>query len=81
MWNYFKELNQQGVTILLTTHYIEEAEELCERIAIINDGKIIALDKKENMLALHKAGKAIQELDSKRTTLEDVFLHLTKKQR
>ncbi len=79
MWNYFRELNRQGVTILLTTHYIEEAEELCERIAIINKGKIIALDKKENMLALHKAGKEIQKLESKRTTLEDVFLHLTKK--
>ena len=79
MWNYFRELNQRGVTILLTTHYIEEAEELCERIAIINQGKIIALDKKEHMLALHKAKIAIQKLESKRTTLEDVFLHLTKK--
>lgn len=79
MWAYFKELNRQGVTILLTTHYIEEAEELCERIAIINQGKIIALDKKENMLTLHKAGKEIKKLESKRTTLEDVFLHLTKK--
>ncbi|MDO8655738.1 MAG: ABC transporter ATP-binding protein [Nanoarchaeota archaeon] len=79
MWNYFKELNRQGVTILLTTHYIEEAEELCERIAIINQGKIIALDKKEKMLALHKAKVAIQKLESKKTTLEDVFLHLTKK--
>jgi ABC-2 type transport system ATP-binding protein len=79
MWNYFKELNQQGVTILLTTHYIEEAEELCQRIAIINKGKIIALDKKENMLELHKAKVALQKMESKRTTLEDVFLHLTKK--
>src|SRR3989338_2062071 len=79
MWDYFRELNRQGVTILLTTHYIEEAEELCERIAIINKGKIIALDKKEKMLALHKAKVAIQKLESKRTTLEDVFLHLTKK--
>lgn len=78
MWNYFRELNRQGVTILLTTHYLEEAEELCERIAIINKGKIIALDKKEKMLALHKAKIAIQKLESKRTTLEDVFLHLTK---
>lgn len=79
MWNYLRELNRQGMTILLTTHYIEEAEELCERIAIINQGRIIALDKKENMLTLHKAGKEIQKLESKRTTLEDVFLHLTKK--
>ena len=46
-----KELNRQGVTIILTTHYLQEAEELCDRIAIINHGKIVALDKTENLLA------------------------------
>ena len=46
-----KELNKQGVTIILTTHYLQEAEELCDRIAIINHGKIVALDKTENLLA------------------------------
>ena len=45
------ELNKQGVTIILTTHYLQEAEELCDRIAIINHGKIVALDKTENLLA------------------------------
>ena len=47
MWRYFKKLNKEGVTILLTTHYIEEAEELCERVAIINKGQIVALDYKK----------------------------------
>lgn len=42
LWDYVRELNQQGVTIVLTTHYLEEAEELCDRIAIINHGKLIA---------------------------------------
>ncbi len=46
-----KELNNQGVTIILTTHYLQEAEELCDRIAIINHGKIVALDKTENLLS------------------------------
>jgi ABC-2 type transport system ATP-binding protein len=46
-----KELNKQGVTIILTTHYLQEAEELCDRIAIINHGKIVALDKTENLLS------------------------------
>ena len=46
-----KELNKQGVTIILTTHYLQEAEELCSRIAIINNGKIVALDKTENLLS------------------------------
>lgn len=42
LWDYVRELNKQGVTIVLTTHYLEEAEELCDRIAIINHGKLIA---------------------------------------
>ncbi len=42
LWNYVRELNAQGVTIVLTTHYLEEAEELCDRIAIINNGRLIA---------------------------------------
>jgi ABC-2 type transport system ATP-binding protein len=42
LWAYVRELNAQGVTIVLTTHYLEEAEELCDRIAIINHGTLIA---------------------------------------
>jgi ABC-2 type transport system ATP-binding protein len=42
LWEYVRELNRRGVTIVLTTHYLEEAEELCERIAIINHGQVIA---------------------------------------
>ncbi len=42
LWAYVRELNRQGVTIVLTTHYLEEAEELCDRIAIINNGELIA---------------------------------------
>jgi ABC-2 type transport system ATP-binding protein len=42
LWDYVRQLNAQGVTIVLTTHYLEEAEELCDRIAIINHGRVIA---------------------------------------
>src|SRR3546814_9768672 len=42
LWAYVKHLNDQGVTIVLTTHYLDEAEELCDRIAIINHGRLIA---------------------------------------
>ena len=42
LWEYVRELNQRGVTVVLTTHYLEEAEELCDRIAIINHGRVIA---------------------------------------
>ena len=52
LWNNFKKLNKQGVTIILTTHYLEEAEILCNEIAIINKGKIVANDNKRNLLKL-----------------------------
>jgi ABC-2 type transport system ATP-binding protein len=50
LWAYVRELNRQGTTILLTTHYLEEAEELCDRIAIINRGKLVACDTTPNLL-------------------------------
>ena len=52
LWNNFKKLNKQGVTIILTTHYLEEAEILCDEIAIIHRGKIVANDNKKNLLKL-----------------------------
>src|SRR4030095_6584638 len=51
LWAYVRQLNKQGVTVLLTTHYLEEAEELCDRIAIINHGKVIACESKEDLLS------------------------------
>ena len=50
LWKHFKELNKLGVTIILTTHYLEEAEHLCDYIAIINRGKIIANENKKSLL-------------------------------
>lgn len=50
LWEYVRALNAAGTTILLTTHYLEEAEELCDEIAIINHGQIIARDRKENLM-------------------------------
>ena len=44
LWNNIKQLNKQGVTIILTTHYLNEAEEMCDRIGILNKGKLVALD-------------------------------------
>ncbi len=52
LWNYVKKLNASGTTILLTTHYLEEAEELCDELAIINHGQVIACDRKENLMKL-----------------------------
>lgn len=52
LWNYVKKLNANGTTIVLTTHYLEEAEELCDEIAIINNGKLIAHDNKDNLMKI-----------------------------
>ena len=52
LYEYIKELNQNGTTVCLTTHYLEEAEKLCDFITIINQGKILKTDTKENLLNL-----------------------------
>ncbi len=50
LWDYVRKLNQSGTTVLLTTHYLEEAEQLCDRIAVINHGEVVACEKKQDML-------------------------------
>jgi ABC-2 type transport system ATP-binding protein len=50
LWNYVVGLNEEGVTIVLTTHYLEEAQELCDRIAIINRGEVVACEPTETLL-------------------------------
>lgn len=50
LWDYVRDLNAKGATIILTTHYLEEAEEMCDEIAIINEGQIVVQDRTENLL-------------------------------
>ena len=50
LWENVKNLNKQGVTIILTTHYLFEAQEMCDRIAILNKGNLVALDTTKNLL-------------------------------
>ena len=50
LWDNVRTLNERGVTILLTTHYLEEAEKLCDRIAIINHGRVVACDDRDSLL-------------------------------
>jgi ABC-2 type transport system ATP-binding protein len=70
-----RELRRQGRTVLLTTHYMEEADQLCDRVAIIDHGRIVALD---TPAALKRAlGPARTEQVVQAPTLEDVFISLT----
>ena len=57
LWNNVKELNKEGVTIILTTHYLLEAQEMCDRIAIIDKGNLVALDTTEKLLERIKTKK------------------------
>jgi ABC-2 type transport system ATP-binding protein len=61
LWDYVEKLNKAGTTILLTTHYLEEAEKLCDEIAVINHGQVIAHDRKENLMKLLSSKELIIE--------------------
>jgi len=65
LWRYVKKLNEEGTTICLTTHYLEEAENLCDYINIINNGKVIKNDTKKNILNLISKKKVDFILDNK----------------
>ncbi|WP_454885927.1 ABC transporter ATP-binding protein [Sphingomonas oryzagri] len=60
LWAYVRQLNEQGVTVVLTTHYLEEAQELCDRIAIINHGRLIANEPTSELLS--KAQEKVVEV-------------------
>lgn len=77
MWEYLQGLTKKGVTILLTTHYLEEAEQLAKNVAIINGGNIIAQGTMQHVLALHDGSAAPDGFRGGK--LEEVFLQLTKK--
>ena len=64
LWNYIKKINKLGTTICLTTHYLEEAEELCDRITILNNGKVIKDDTKNNLLKIISNKTVLFQLDS-----------------
>jgi len=53
LWRFVRQLNRDGHTIVLTTHYLEEAEALCNRIAMLKQGSVVALDTTQNLLRLH----------------------------
>ena len=66
LWEFVKELNKEGHTIVLTTHYLEEAEALCNRLAMLRTGKIVALDTTKNLLKKFAAKNLKLRLSTKK---------------
>ena len=77
LWDLIREIQQKGATVILTTHYMDEAEYLCDRVAIIDQGNIIALDSPDQLIDNLIAGGFERNKEVKKANLEDVFIHLT----
>jgi ABC-2 type transport system ATP-binding protein len=80
LWDYVKKLNKAGTTVLLTTHYLEEAEKLCDEIAVINRGEVIANDRTENLMKLLSSKELIIDAaDAIRPDMASLFPTLVTK--
>lgn len=82
LWDVFADCRKQGVAVLLSTHYMEEAERLCDRIAVLHQGKILSVDSPKNLIQSHIGTNPIREEIRPGVTwerppnLEDVFMKL-----
>lgn len=77
LWSLIRDIRAQGTTVVITTHYMDEAETLCDRVAVMENGNIITLDTPDNLIdKLVKSGFE-RNKEVKKANLEDVFLHLT----
>ena len=73
MWDSIRSINNEGTTIFLTTHYIEEAQSLCDRIAVMDSGKIIALDSPRNLINEHYEEASIEFEDLREIPDKSLF--------
>ncbi len=77
LWDLIKNIRDAGTTVIITTHYMDEAEYLCDRVAIMDEGQIIALDKPDLLIDQLLATGFEKQKETKGANLEDVFIHLT----
>jgi len=77
LWDLIKDIRDNGTTVIITTHYMDEAEQLCDRIAIMDEGKIIKMDSPDKMIDDLVATGFERPKQVKAANLEDVFIHLT----
>jgi ABC-2 type transport system ATP-binding protein len=79
LWELIEEVRSRGISVILTTHYMDEAEVLCDRVAIMDRGKIISLDTPKNLIKQLLAKGFKKEQHVEQANLEDVFIDLTGK--
>lgn len=77
LWDLIAAIRNQGTTVVITTHYMDEAEQLCDRVAFVESGKIIALDTPDKLIDNLIASGFERTKEVKKANLEDVFIHLT----
>ena len=77
LWELIRNIRDKGTTVIITTHYMEEAEILCDRVAIVDAGKIIALDSPDKLIDKLVATGFERPKEVKKANLEDVFINLT----
>ena len=77
LWELIKDIRSKGTTVIITTHYMDEAEILCDRVAIIDSGRIIAMESPDRLIDNLVAGGFERPKEVKKANLEDVFIHLT----
>ena len=80
LWDLIKDIRDKGTTVIITTHYMDEAEQLCNRVAIMDEGKIIALDTPDKLIDELVATGFERPKITKAANLEDVFINLTGKE-
>jgi ABC-2 type transport system ATP-binding protein len=79
LWDLILEVRSKGTTVVITTHYMDEAEFLCDRCAIVDSGRIIALESPDALIDQLVAGGFERKKEVKKANLEDVFIHMTGK--
>jgi ABC-2 type transport system ATP-binding protein len=77
LWELVKNIRAKGTTVIITTHYMDEAEVLCDRVAIIDEGKIIAMDTPDNLIDRLVSTGFERPREVKKANLEDVFISMT----
>lgn len=77
LWNRIEQLRADGGSILLTTHSMEEAQSVCDRVAIIDHGRLLTVDTPAGLIAAHRDDPRVQRVARGEVTLEDVFIGLT----